>query len=72
MASRFVEGKNLPGKLNRPQTVITLLAVTIGLMMGTGLAGSQTLEILIRICLILWILSHGLVFFISDRSAENK
>ena len=71
-ASRFFERKIMPGKLNRPQTVITLLAVTIGLMMGAGLAGSKTLEILIRIILILWVLSHGLVFFISDRSAEDK
>ena len=37
-----------------------LLAVIIGILMGVGLAGSEKLEIFIRVSLILWLLHHAL------------
>ena len=54
--------KIIPEKLNRPKTVIILLTLTTGLMMGLGLAGSEVLETLIRFSLILWFLSHVTVW----------
>ncbi len=56
--SRLAPKKNLPLGLNRPKIVITLLALTIGLSLAAGLAGSEILETLILIILVLWFLSH--------------
>ena len=58
----LAERKIIPEKLNRPKTVIILLTLTTGLMMGLGLAGSDVLETLIRFSLILWFLSHVAVW----------
>lgn len=59
----LAERKIIPEKLNRPKTVIILLTLTTGLMMGLGLAGSDVLETLIRFSLIIWFLSHIAVWF---------
>ena len=55
--------KIIPEKLNRPKFVIILLAIIVGILMGAGLAGGETLEILIKAALVLWFLSYLVAFF---------
>lgn len=63
------EGR-LPGLAGNPWVVPVLLAAGVGLMMGLGMAGSETLELWIEAVCILWVLGYAGVF--SGRDARKK
>ncbi|MCG8618102.1 MAG: hypothetical protein MI802_17960 [Desulfobacterales bacterium] len=70
-ASSLARGGYLPGFAGSSRGIVILLAVAIGLMMASGMAGSEKLEYWIEAVFVLWMMSYTGIFTGNDSHSHT-
>ncbi len=67
----FVQNQNISYKKPLSKYLTTALALSISILMASGLAGSDRLEYLIRSALLLWLVSYSILPLIKDKNRKD-
>lgn len=62
----------LPPKLKKSRIMIILLAIIIGSMMGSGMAGGEKLEVFIKAFLAIWFLSYVVTILMNPKPKKGE